>query len=60
MLNIKKERRKLVKSNNPSIMSVRDRKQEFKITLQNQFVLLDDNNEDRVNRNSNHTDSSGY
>lgn len=60
MLNIKKERRKLVKSNKPSIMSARDRKQEFKITLQNQFVLLDDNNEDRVNRNSNHRDSSGY
>ena len=52
-LDLKRERGKLVKSRKLSVRSVRDRTQEFKITLQNKFALLteDEVSVDELNYN---------
>ncbi|WP_265430092.1 RNA-directed DNA polymerase, partial [Klebsiella pneumoniae] len=49
-LDLKRERQKLVKSRKPRIESVKERTQEFKLTLQNKFQLLNKEHEESVDR----------
>lgn len=59
-VNLKRERRKLVKSKKLSFTSARDRARQFNITLQNKFVLLDGKNKDRVDTLDNNVTTIEY
>lgn len=49
-LNLKRERRKFRKSKKPSMKPLSESTQDFKITLQNILALLNDKNDESVDR----------